>query len=90
MQDVRDLIAHHFGHEQDEAPALAVGWRAEVVGQVIDRLLDGELSIRITDPNSNQPLSFEPTDRPAIPTIFKQPRARFRSRVWHNLSQAVA
>jgi len=68
VQDVRDLIAHHLGHESDESPALAVGWRAEVVGQVINRLLDGELSIRITDPNSNQPLSFEPwTGDPATP-----------------------
>ena len=67
VQDVRDLIAHHLGHENDETPALAVGWRAEVVGQVIDRLLDGELAIRITDPNSNQPLSFEPLNGDPTP-----------------------
>jgi ribonuclease D len=67
VQDVRDLIAHHLGHESDETPALAVGWRAEVVGQVIDRLLDGELAIRITDPNSNQPLSFEPLNSDPTP-----------------------
>ena len=63
VQDVRDLIAHHMGYESTEVPALAQGWRAEVVGQVVDRLLDGQLAIRITDPNSNQPLSFEPVER---------------------------
>ncbi len=60
VQDVRDLIAHHMGYGGDEIPALAKGWRADVVGQVINRLLDGQLAIRITDPNSNEPLSFEP------------------------------
>jgi ribonuclease D len=63
VQDVRDLIAHHMGYQNSEVPALAKGWRAEVVGQVVNRLLDGKLSIRITDPNSNQPLSFEPCDQ---------------------------
>jgi hypothetical protein len=29
---------------------------------MVDRLLDGQLAIRITDPNSNQPLSFESRD----------------------------
>jgi ribonuclease D len=63
VQDVRDLIAHHLGHGGQDVPALAQGWRSEVVGQVVDRLLDGDLAIRITDPHSNQPLSFEPIDR---------------------------
>ncbi len=60
VQDVRDLIAYHLGNGDSEPPLLATGWRAEVVGQVVNRLLDGALAIRITDPNSEQPLSFEP------------------------------
>ena len=60
VQDVRDLIAFHLGYGGSEVPVLATGWRSEVVGQVVDRLLDGKLVIRITDPNSNQPLSLEP------------------------------
>lgn len=60
VQDVRDLIAHHLGYKLDHIPSLATGWRSEVVGQVIDRLLDGDLAIRITAPKSEQPLSFEP------------------------------
>ncbi len=61
VQDVRDLIAHHLGYwDSDHPPVLATGWRSEVVGHAIDELLDGKLSIRITDPSSEQPLSFEP------------------------------
>ena len=62
VQDVRNLIAYHMGCTSGGKPALATGWRAEVVGQVIDRLLDGQLAIRITDPTSEQPLAFEPTE----------------------------
>ena len=62
--DVRDLIAYRLkisGADLDVPPALAVGWRAEVVGHVIDDLLKGKLAIRISDPIANEPLSFEPT-----------------------------
>ncbi len=62
VQDVRDLIAYHLGYQGVECPTLARGWRADVVGQVIHRLLDGQLAIRITDPKSSEPLSFEPAD----------------------------
>jgi ribonuclease D len=61
-QDVRDLIAYRLdlnGAAQATPPSLAVGWRAEVVGHVIEELLSGKLSIRITDPHSDRPLSFE-------------------------------
>jgi ribonuclease D len=66
-QDVRELIAYRLGLEQyddDELPVLATGWRAEVVGQMIEDLLRGKLSIRITDPLSDHPLSFEPRTKP--------------------------
>lgn len=61
-QDVRELIEYRLGDNEagtGDVPALARGWRAEVVGRVIEDLLAGELSIRITQPNSVQPLSFE-------------------------------
>ncbi|REJ88871.1 MAG: ribonuclease D [Planctomycetota bacterium] len=62
--DVRELIAYRLGyfHDDDEPPALSVGWRAEVVGQQIDDLLAGRLSIRIVDPQSEQPLTFDPVN----------------------------
>ena len=61
-QDVRDLIAYHLGltDPDDEVPLLATGWRAEVVGKVIDDLISGKLSVSIIDPQAEEPLAFEP------------------------------
>jgi ribonuclease D len=61
-QDVRDLIAYRLnlgGFEKGQVPLLARGWRAEVVGQVIDHLLAGDLAVRIGDPLDDEPLIFE-------------------------------
>ena len=61
--DVRDLIAYRLvftGSDSDEPPVLAVGWRAELVGNLIDELLSGKKSIRIEDPLSEHPLAFDP------------------------------
>lgn len=62
--DVRELIAYRQGFggaDADEPPALATGWRCEVVGQLLEDLLDGKKSIRIQNPASNKPLVFETT-----------------------------
>lgn len=68
-QDVRDLIAYRLklgGFAPGEVPVLAEGWRAEVVGQVIDQLIAGDLGLYIRDPLDEEPLAFEPrTDRKA-------------------------
>ncbi|MGD9632778.1 MAG: ribonuclease D [Pirellulales bacterium] len=64
--DVRDLIAYRleFGSWGDEAPPLlATGWRAELVGHLIEDLLAGRKSIRIDDPLSEHPLAFDKVDR---------------------------
>lgn len=60
-QDVRDLIAFHLklSDPQDAPPTLATGWRADVVGKVIEDLLSGKLTISIVDPLADEPLSFE-------------------------------
>jgi ribonuclease D len=61
-QDVRDLIAYRLklgDFENGDVPLLARGWRAEVVGQVIDHLLAGDLAVRIGDPLDEEPLMFE-------------------------------
>jgi ribonuclease D len=60
--DVRELIAFRLGCGGDVPPILARGWRAEVVGQLIDDLLAGRKSIRIADPQSDHPLVFEAVD----------------------------
>ena len=59
VSDVRDLVAHRLGFINGQSPALAQGWRADVVGTLIDDLLAGRMSIRITDPLSDHPLTFE-------------------------------
>ena len=62
VQDVRDLIAHRLGFSDDEQPPrLARGWRAELVGHLIEDLLAGRVSIRIADPLSDSPLVFDKT-----------------------------
>jgi ribonuclease D len=60
--DVRDLIAYRleFGDANHvEPPLLARGWRAELVGHLIEELLAGHKSIRIDDPLSEHPLAFD-------------------------------
>jgi ribonuclease D len=62
--DVRELIAYRLGFasqdEEQELPLLAIGWRAELVGHLIEDLLAGKKSIRIEDPLSEHPLAFDP------------------------------
>ena len=59
---VRDLVAYRMGISESEdgrLPDLATGWRAELVGNVIDDLIAGKKSIRITDAKHSDPLIFE-------------------------------
>lgn len=60
-QDVRELIADHLGCNRngDRPPKLGTGWRAEIIGQRIHDLLDGQLALRIIDPHGPAPLRFE-------------------------------
>lgn len=64
--DVRDLIAHRLGYEtnNDSEPTLAGGWRAELVGNLIDDLLAGRKSIRIANPKSEHPLAIDTVSKP--------------------------
>jgi ribonuclease D len=69
--DVRDLIAFRLGFansdSEESPPLLARGWRAELVGNLIDELLMGKKSIRIVDPLSEHPLGFDPVvDDPTL------------------------
>lgn len=58
--DVRELIAHRMGYaENGSVPTLAEGWRANLVGNVIDELLAGKKSIRITNAKAADPLAFD-------------------------------
>jgi ribonuclease D len=60
--DVRDLIAAHFGFaetDDDQSPVLLRGWRAELVGNLLDDLLSGKKSIRIANAHDEDPLTFD-------------------------------
>lgn len=64
MQDIRDLVGWRLGIcPKENKPLLANGWREKIVGQTIDQLLEGKLSIQITDPKSDFPLEFSENDR---------------------------
>jgi ribonuclease D len=58
------LVAYRLGladgNGDPQPPLLGRGWRAEVVGRLIDDLLAGKVGIRIRDPRSEEPLVFEP------------------------------
>ena len=58
--DMRDLLAWKLGYgDPDRTPLLATGWRAEVVGDLVDDLLAGRASLRIGDIRSHDPLIVE-------------------------------
>jgi ribonuclease D len=62
-QDVRKLAAWRLGMiELDDVPELAHGWRMEIVGQLIEKVLDGKIAIRVDDPKSEMPLIIETLD----------------------------
>jgi hypothetical protein len=57
---MRDLLAHKLGyHADDRPPLLATGWRREVVGSLVDDLLEGRAALRIGDVRSHDPLVIE-------------------------------
>jgi ribonuclease D len=60
VQDVRDYVAWRLKLQgaPRETPALAVGWRADIVGSKIDDLLHGRGAVYIDDPLAEQPLGF--------------------------------
>lgn len=58
--DMRDLLAWKLGyHDGDRPPLLATGWRARVVGDLVDDLLAGRAALRIGDIKSHDPLVIE-------------------------------
>ena len=60
--DLRALVRRHVFHESDAPePRLMTGWRAEVCGNLLTDLLDGKISLRVADPQSDSPLAFDAT-----------------------------
>jgi len=61
--DVRDLINYRTGNGRHGVPpALSIGWRAELVGNLFDDLLAGKIAVRVDDATSDHPLAFDHVD----------------------------
>jgi len=58
--DVRDLISFRLGIETTEPPFLATGWREQIVGRLIEDLLEGKVTVHVENPLSEDPLRFVP------------------------------
>lgn len=57
--DLRHLVRWHvFGEKQGTPPRLTQGWRAVVCGDLLTDVLDGKISVRVADPESDHPLIF--------------------------------
>jgi ribonuclease D len=60
VADLRHLVRWHvFGDQEGDPPRLLQGWRAELCGDLLSDVLDGKISIRVSDPQSDHPLKFE-------------------------------
>lgn len=65
----RDWIAYRLGlSDRSEIPLLAQGWRAELVGSLLEDLLVGRLGLRILDPTAELPLETVPVLAPSAQT----------------------
>lgn len=57
--DVKEFLGHQLQpSKNDPTPALMKGWRGEIVGRTLQRVLKGELAIRVADVTQSQPLEF--------------------------------
>lgn len=59
-QELRNFTAWRMGQlPKEPKPALATGWRSEIVGEAIDRALSGKIALRVKDPHADNPLTIE-------------------------------
>ena len=59
-QELKNLAAWRMGQlPKSSKPALSEGWRAEIMGDAIDKALAGKLALRVEDPKSDHPLTIE-------------------------------
>lgn len=59
--DLREFVRWHNKGRKGEPPRLAHGWRGEICGELLRDVLEGRVSVRVADPNSDHPLVFERT-----------------------------
>ncbi|WP_437186880.1 ribonuclease D [Planctomicrobium sp. SH668] len=57
--DLKDFVRWHvFENRKGDTPRLMQGWRQEVCGQLLADVLDGKVTLRVSDPQSEYPLAF--------------------------------
>ncbi|MBM3954729.1 MAG: ribonuclease D [Planctomycetes bacterium] len=83
--DMRELLSWKLGYyDGDRPPLLATGWRAEVVGDLVDDLLAGRAGLRIADVTASDPLVIErfagAVSSPPIPPPPRDDASRRRPR----------
>ncbi len=58
--DLRHLVRWHVYNDRNgPPPRLTIGWRAEMCGDLLTDVLDGKILMRVSDPESDHPLTFE-------------------------------
>jgi ribonuclease D len=59
--DLQDLVKWDLvDRKQSPPPRLMQGWRAEVCGDMLSRVLEGRVALRVVDPQADAPMRFEP------------------------------
>lgn len=58
-RDLNDLVRFIRGRERDCDPILLTGWRNEICGELLKRVLDGQVSFRVSPRGSSTPLIFD-------------------------------
>jgi len=58
-RDLTELVRAVRGGETDDVPLLLSGWRGEVCGDILRKVLDGRMCFRVAPENSATPLVFE-------------------------------
>lgn len=57
--DVKEVLGYELDRkEDDKLPSLLTGWRGEIVGKTFQKLLGGQVAIRVADVRKEQPLEF--------------------------------
>jgi ribonuclease D len=61
MQNIRELVALRLDNislENEETPQLAQGWRKDLVGELLDGVLEGKIAVQVEDPRAEHPLAL--------------------------------
>jgi ribonuclease D len=61
-KDLTELVRAVRGGESEETPRLLSGWRGEICGELLKKVLEGRVRFRVAPPNSPAPLIFEDQD----------------------------